>query len=102
MTLGARATEPTARKKGGRPATGVGTPVMARIQPGLLAAIDAYGSPDSSRPEKCRQLMSAGISRMEAVNALLDALRRNGLDSDERVSRSIASIEQAISKASLS
>lgn len=45
------------RNRGGRPATGQGTPVMVRLQPDLLAWLDAERAkldPEPSRPELVR------------------------------------------------
>jgi len=49
-------------KKMGRPATGKGTPVMLRLQPDLLAWVDAERAkldPEPSRPEFIRGLIEA-------------------------------------------
>lgn len=47
-------------KKMGRPATGKGTPVMLRLQPDLLAWVDAERAkiePEPTRPEFIRGLI---------------------------------------------
>jgi hypothetical protein len=49
-------------KKTGRPATGKGTPVMTRIQPDDLAAIDEWAAEHGcSRPEALRRLAKLGL-----------------------------------------
>jgi hypothetical protein len=52
----------TSNKKMGRPATGKGTPVMTRIQPDDLAAIDAWAAEHGcTRPEALRRLAKLGL-----------------------------------------
>jgi hypothetical protein len=52
----------TERKKPGPPATGKGTPVMTRIQPVDLAAIDAWAAEHGcTRPEALRRLAKLGL-----------------------------------------
>jgi len=50
---------------GGRPKTGVGTPIMVRLQPDQLAALDAWiacqEEPRPSRPEAIRQILTAHL-----------------------------------------
>ncbi|AZS20069.1 hypothetical protein CSW63_05065 [Caulobacter sp. FWC26] len=46
---------------GGRPATGKGTPVMVRLQPDQLAALDAWIARESD-----------SLSRPAAIRAILD------------------------------
>ena len=51
-------------KKIGRPATGQGTPVMVRMQPNQLAAVDAWAEAQDdqlSRPEAVRRLVDWGL-----------------------------------------
>lgn len=54
--------------KRGRPATGKGTPVLVRVQPDLLADLDAFiaGEPDPkpSRPDAIRRLLHDELVRM--------------------------------------
>lgn len=54
------------KPKGGRPATGKGTPVQVRLQPDMLAALDALidRSPDPkpSRPEAVRQILATALN----------------------------------------
>lgn len=48
------------KKRMGRPATGQGTPVMVRLQPDLLAWLDAERAkldPEPSRPEMIRSII---------------------------------------------
>ena len=52
------------RNLGGRPATGKGTPVMVRLQPDQLAALDAWIASQPkplSRPEALRRLAGRGL-----------------------------------------
>lgn len=55
------------RKKPGPPATGKGTPVLVRLQPDMLAKIDAlrarHDTPPS-RPETIRQIVEAAFRLM--------------------------------------
>lgn len=50
-----------AKNLGGRPATGIGTSINVRLQPGQLAALDAYAAkqpdPKPSRPEMIRKIL---------------------------------------------
>ena len=52
-------------KKGpGRPATGQGTPIQVRLQPDLLASLDAWreGQDDKpTRPEAVRRLLDKSL-----------------------------------------
>ena len=55
----------TPKNKGGRPRTDA-TPVMVRLQPSDLAALDAYIAQQAeplTRPEAIRQLIRAGLSK---------------------------------------
>lgn len=48
------------KNRGGRPATGQGTPVMVRLNPELLAWVDterAKLDPEPTRPEFIRQVL---------------------------------------------
>jgi metal-responsive CopG/Arc/MetJ family transcriptional regulator len=53
------------RKRRGPPPTGKGTPVQVRLQPDLLAALDAFikgaPKPKPTRPEAIRRLVEAGL-----------------------------------------
>jgi hypothetical protein len=52
------------RKRRGPAPTGKGAPVMTRLQPDTLAALDAYiaGQPEAiSRPEAIRRLVELGL-----------------------------------------
>jgi hypothetical protein len=52
----------TEKKKMGRPATGQGIPVMTRIQPDDLVAIDAWAAAHGcTRPEALRRLAKLGL-----------------------------------------
>jgi hypothetical protein len=55
------------KKRRGPPATGKGTPIVVRLQPDQLAALDAYiarqPEPKPSRPEAIRRVMMGAISR---------------------------------------
>jgi hypothetical protein len=52
----------TERKKPGPRATGKGTPVMTRLQPDDLAAIDSWAAEHGcSRPEALRRLAKLGL-----------------------------------------
>lgn len=59
------ATEKTILKNPrGRPKTD-STPVMVRLQPALLAALDAHiGDSDKSRPEAIRELIEAQLAQL--------------------------------------
>jgi len=51
-----------ARKKPGPPATGKGTPILVRLQPDLLKALDSWAEPNHiSRPEAIRRLVELGL-----------------------------------------
>ena len=61
------------KKTRGRPATGLGTPVMVRLQPDMLAKLDQFIE-DSK----------ADLTRPEAIRLILaDYLKRRGLLSKE-------------------
>lgn len=51
---------------GGRPRTGVGTPIMVRLQPDQLAALDRliedHEEPRPSRPEAIRQILDRAFN----------------------------------------
>lgn len=52
-------------KKRGRPATGQGTPVVVRMQPEQLAAVDNWAASEDdvpTRPEAVRRLVARGLS----------------------------------------
>ena len=55
------------KKRRGPPAIGKGTPVVVRLQPDQLAALDAYiarqPEPKPSRPEAIRRVIMGAISR---------------------------------------
>ncbi|PZR36495.1 hypothetical protein [Caulobacter segnis] len=57
--------QPQLRKKPGPPATGKGTPVQVRLQPNILADVDAWidqqPDPKPSRPEAVRRLATEGL-----------------------------------------
>lgn len=53
-------------RKVGRPATGVGTPVLVRMSPDQLARLDAWAAtqPDApGRPEAVRRLLDQALPR---------------------------------------
>lgn len=53
------------KNPGGRPKTGVGTPVMVRLQSDQLAALDAWiadQEPKPTRPEAIRILLDKGLT----------------------------------------
>ncbi|MBX9859348.1 MAG: hypothetical protein K2Y20_07120 [Sphingomonas sp.] len=57
---------PDTKNPGGRPRTGVGTPVMLRLQPDQLAALDRWREaqePLPTRPEAVRQLLADALAR---------------------------------------
>ncbi|PTE15991.1 hypothetical protein C5F44_02840 [Fuscovulum blasticum DSM 2131] len=59
------------KNRGGRPATGQGTPVMVRLQPDLLAWVDqerAKLDPEPTRPEFIRGLIEEGRIRNSAMD----------------------------------
>ncbi len=60
--------QPQSRQKPGPPPTGKGTPVQVRLQPDMLAQLDAWiaGRPDPkpSRPEAIRAFVVAGLHLM--------------------------------------
>jgi DNA-directed RNA polymerase alpha subunit len=50
------------RKKPGPPATGKGTPILVRLQPDLLKALDSWATLNTiSRPEAIRRLVELGL-----------------------------------------
>jgi len=56
------------KKKRGRPvSTGIGTPIMVRLQPAALASLDAWidrqPDPKPSRPEAIRQLVNLAMAK---------------------------------------
>lgn len=54
------------KKRRGPKPTGQGIPVMVRVQPGQLAAVEAWATkePDSpSRPEAIRRLVDLGLDK---------------------------------------
>ena len=47
---------------GGRPRTGIGTPVMVRLQPDILAKVDAWAEKHGAkRPEAIRAMIEAAV-----------------------------------------
>ena len=62
---------------GGRPATGIGTPVTVRLQPEPLAALDAWisdlGEPMPSRPEAVRRALAEHLRAKGYLPASADA-----------------------------
>lgn len=59
---------PIPKKRRGPAANGVGTPVLVRLQPGLLAKLDAFiaAQPEPvSRPEAMRALAEAALEVIE-------------------------------------
>jgi hypothetical protein len=55
-------TQPLPRKKPGPPATGQGVQIQTRVQPDLLANIDAWAAKHAcTRPEALRQLAKIGL-----------------------------------------
>ncbi|TPG13164.1 hypothetical protein EAH84_07125 [Sphingomonas oligophenolica] len=58
------ASTPDIKNLGGRPRTGIGTPVMVRLQPDQLGALDqwiANHETAPSRPEAIRQLLEQAL-----------------------------------------
>jgi hypothetical protein len=55
------------QKRRGPPATGKGTPIVVRMQPDQLAALNAWiarhPEPQPSRPEAIRRLVEKGLKR---------------------------------------
>jgi hypothetical protein len=50
------------KKKRGPPPTGKGTPIVVRMQPSQLKALDFWiGSNDLTRPEAVRRLVELGL-----------------------------------------
>jgi hypothetical protein len=52
------------QRERGRPATGKGVQIQVRLQPTMLKAVDGWMhrySPQHSRPEAIRQLISLGL-----------------------------------------
>jgi len=56
----------SSKKARGRPATGKGEPLLVRIQPAQLKALDAWVShhplPRPTRPEAIRRLLDIGLA----------------------------------------
>ncbi len=64
------------KKPTGRPATGVGTPVLVRLQPDQLAKLDAWIAAQPapfSRPEAVRRLLQLAFSPPETTNCQIAA-----------------------------
>lgn len=55
----------TLQKRRGPPPTGKGTPVVVRMQPHQLAAIDAWAVENGAltRPDAVRRLVSKGLAK---------------------------------------
>jgi hypothetical protein len=53
---------PISKKRRGPAPTGQGTPVLVRMLPGLLSALDSYRG-DMTRPEAVRMLVKTGLIR---------------------------------------
>jgi hypothetical protein len=55
------------KKRRGRPATGKGEPVLVRMQPAQLKALDAWilakAAPRPSRPEAIRDLLKQALGK---------------------------------------
>ena len=45
------------KKSRGRPATGQGSPILVRLQPDLLALVDANCKDNETRPEAIRRIL---------------------------------------------
>lgn len=57
---------PDTKNPGGRPKTGVGTPVMVRLNPDQLAGLDAWiarQAESQTRPEAIRNLLQKALEQ---------------------------------------
>lgn len=51
------------KKSRGRPATGQGTPILVRLQPDLLALVDANCRDNETRPEAIRRIIKEHLTK---------------------------------------
>ena len=73
----------TAPKKRGPPATGKGEPILVRLQPAQLAALDAWIARQDaqlSRPEAIRRLLEHGLAVSQPVKSRTQKARSTALD----------------------
>ena len=72
----------TARKKRGPPATGKGEPILVRLQPAQLAALDAWmGRQDARlpRPEAIRRLLAQALAVAQPAKSRTPKARSKAL-----------------------
>src|SRR6266542_889098 len=74
----------TAPKKRGPPTTGKGEPILVRLQPAQLAALDAWiarqRDAQSSRPEAIRRLLEQALAVSQPVKSRTQKARSTALD----------------------
>ena len=65
----ATASDNDIKKKIGRPVTGIGTPILVRLQPDQLAVVDKWAQQNGgpTRPEAVRRLIMRGAGRTSKV-----------------------------------
>jgi hypothetical protein len=73
----------TPPKKRGPPATGKGEPILVRLQPAQLAALDAWIASQNaqlSRPEAIRRLLEQALAILQPVKSRTQKARSKGRD----------------------
>jgi hypothetical protein len=73
----------TPRKKRGPPATGKGEPILVRLQPAQLAALDAWIARQNaqlSRPEAIRRLIEQALAVSQTIKSRTRKVRSKAFD----------------------